>query len=198
MHHRRVDTGEHPALGDASAREPEVLSRTAQGCSVLERGAIVSIRRAPIQGAEGANALRGIERAAALHPPGTVLLSVFRLSPRFPIAVETEMNLRELAETLRSIDRHLVANAVVLEFGGVRAAAMRLATRAVWSLARPRAVMSMHDRLSDAISWLLPHARAVGAPDDAATYVRLYRLAERGLDEVDAAGFAAHAGGRAR
>jgi len=72
-----------------------------------------------------------------------------------------------------------------VEFGGIRAAVMKLLTRAVRILVRPRAPIGEFDRLSDAIGWLRPYAAEADAPVDPATYYRLYREAGERLDELD-------------
>ncbi|AKF03040.1 hypothetical protein DB32_000189 [Sandaracinus amylolyticus] len=167
-----------------------MLVDRSEGSLVQLGSALVSIRRSPLRRARLVEAGRAIERAASAHPRGCVLLSVLRLSRGHPIEPGFDANARELAETLRAVDRVLVANAVVVEFDGMLAVATRALVRTVWALARPRASMAQFARMSDAITWMLPHARAIGAPDDAASYVRLYREAERRLEDHDAAQWA--------
>lgn len=170
----------------AGAGPPIVLTRRPESCLLQSGGALVAIRRAPLDRAQLADVRRAMDEAVSNHAGGLVMLSAFRLSPDFPLRPGVDTDLRELADTLRALDRALAASATVIEFGGIRGAAMRVASRTVWSLARPRAVMGHFERLSDAVAWLLPHARVIGAPDDAATYVRLYREADRILEELDA------------
>lgn len=158
---------------------PRVLVQRAEECVVFERGVVVSIHRAPVRGARLSEIRRAIDLVAPDHPRGLVMLSAFRLSPRFPLGPGFDDNVGELAETLRAIERSSAAIANVIEFGGVRAAAMRLASRAVRTLARPRCAMEQFDRLSDAVVWLRPHADRALGPIDPATYVRLYREADR-------------------
>lgn len=165
---------------------PTVLTQSAKGCLVLDRGVLVAIRRAPLDGVELSELHRAIEAAAGAHPRGMVMLSAIRLSPDFPIDARHAASLREMAESARAIDRVVVANATVLEFSGVRAAALRTASRALWSLAKMRGVLGHFERLTDAIAWLSPYANAVGAASDAATYVQLYRSAELTIEELDA------------
>lgn len=165
---------------------PVVLTRRPESALVWTGSALVAIHRALLDGPQLAEVRRAVDVAAAAQPDGLVLLTAYRLSPEFPLRPGFDTDLRELAETLRALDRVLAACATVIEFGGVRAAALRAASRAVLSLARPRAAMGYFDRISDAIPWLLPHAEAVGGPSDPAAYVRLYRAAERALAEVDA------------
>ena len=110
---------------------------------------------------------------------------MFRLSPEFPIGVDAGGNRAELAELWRMIDASTRAMAIVVEFGGIRAAVMKLMTRAVQILVRPRAAIGEFDRLSDAIGWLRPHAARAVAPEDPATYYRLYQETARCLDELD-------------
>jgi hypothetical protein len=164
-----------------------VLARRPESCLLMCRGALVAIRRAPLDSAQLEDARRAFAIAAEASPRGVVMLTAFRLSPEFPLHAGFDTNVAELAETLRIVGRSVVANASVVEFGGVRGAAMRVATRTVWALARPRAAMAQFERLSDAIGWLLPHAAAIGAADDAATYARLYREADHALQQIDVA-----------
>ncbi|UJR84581.1 hypothetical protein [Sandaracinus amylolyticus] len=169
---------------------PIVLVDRPEASLVQLGGALVSIRRSPLRGARLVEAGRAIERAASASPRGLVLLTAFRLSRGHPIEPGFDANARELAETLRAVERLLVANAVLIEFDGMLATATRALVRTVWTLVRPRAAMGQFVRLSDAITWLLPHARSIGATDDPAAYVRLYRDAERRLEDHDAAQWA--------
>jgi len=127
-----------------------------------------------------------VDTASKANPSGLVLLSAFRLDERFPLQFDFDADRETLAETLRAVDQKLNAIASVLEFGGVRAAAMRIASRAVWALARPSAKMGIFDSLTDAALWLSPHAREVDAPDELAAMVRTYRHADRALARFDA------------
>lgn len=155
-----------------------------EACTLLDRGALVGIRRAPIGNDELPELRLAFERASSAHPSGLVMLLAVRLSPEFPLAPGFDHNLRELADLLRLIDRVLVATAVVIEFGGIRASAMRAATQVVRALARSRGEMALFSRFFEAVDWLLPRARAVGAPDDVPTYLRLYRAADEVLAEA--------------
>jgi hypothetical protein len=146
---------------------------------------VVGIRRAPIGGPVLAEVRQAIEKLAAQHADGLVFMTAFRLSPRFPLKPGFDSNTRELADHLRFLDRTLAASANVYEFGGVRAAAMRVATLAVMRLARPRAPIESFDRLVDGLAWLLPYARRVGALEDAAAYIALYQEADRALARMD-------------
>ncbi len=162
-----------------------VLSERPEGVLLGRAGTVVGIRRAPLHGAVLAELRAGFERGLAEHPKGLVCLTAYRLSPRFPLGVGFDSNTGELSETLRVLDRSIIASAHVLEFGGVRAAAMRAATLAVTLLARPRAPIASFDRLTDAIAWLRPHAEAAGVAHDPATFVALYAEAERRLAAMD-------------
>jgi len=173
--------------GRGEATLPEVLIERPEACTVLERGALVTVRRAVYDGAQLRELCDAVARVSPAHPRGLVKLMTLRLSPAFPIGLGFDSNLTELAETARALDRMIVAHAVVLEFTGVRATATRMIGRTVWTLARPRAAMAIFDRLTDAIAWLTPHARAVGALDDPARYVRCHREAERILGPDDLA-----------
>lgn len=166
--------------------EPVVLTSRPEFCLAADRGAVVGIHRAPLHGQLLKAVREGMQVAADAHPGGLVCLSVFRLSRHFPLDPGFDKNIRELADTLRAIDRMILANATLLEFSGVRAVAMRLATRAVIKLARPRAEMADFDRLTDAVAWLLPFARRIGAPSDHMSWVKLYRFTERHLPDLDA------------
>lgn len=152
----------------------------------MQSGVLVAIRRATFRSGELGDVRRAMEVAAAAHPRGLVMLTAVRLSPVFPVDVGSSRSLSELAETVRFLDRVLVANATVVELGGIRAAALRLVSRATWQLAGLRGALGHFDRLSDAIGFLIPHARAIGASDDPATYVQLYRHVERELAALDA------------
>jgi hypothetical protein len=156
---------------------------------LVRHGVVLGIHRAPIQGPRVGEIARSVVKAAEAHPGGLVQLGVFRLSPEFPLTTGFDSNTAELADLLRAIDSTFVACANVLEFGGVRAAAMRVATRAVCLLARPRASIETFDRLSDGIAWLLPHARLVGAHCQAPLYLELYREADRLLALMDREGW---------
>lgn len=146
---------------------------------------VAGIRRAPVQGPVVAELRDAIGAAAAAWGQPLVCLSAFRLSPRFPLAPGFDGNVAELADLLRVFDRHMVAHAQVHEFDGIRAGAMRLATRAVVLLARPKATLATFERVSDAAAWLALQARAVGAAEDVATYLGLYREADVLLARMD-------------
>jgi hypothetical protein len=149
-----------------------------EACTVFQRGAFVSIRRAPFDAAQFAELRHAIESVATSYPR-TVSLLAFRLERAFPVAEHDLTDVHEFVKTLRAIDRHLAAQAIVLEFGGVRAAAMRALGRTVTRIVRPRGAIAFHDRLTEAATWLVPYARGVGAPDDLGEYVRSYREADR-------------------
>ncbi|MBI2388196.1 MAG: hypothetical protein HYV09_01155 [Deltaproteobacteria bacterium] len=172
--------------------EPVVLAARPEFCLAADRGAVVGIHRAPLHGPLLKAIREALQIAVDAHPAGLVCLSVFRLSRHFPLDPGFDKNVRELADTLRAIDRMVIANATLIEFGGVRAVAMRLASRAVIKLARPRAEMADFDRLTDAIAWVLPFAKRAGAPSDHMSWVKLYRHAERHLPDLDAVSHPAH------
>jgi hypothetical protein len=115
-----------------------VVSSRPEGVTLAIGAAVVGIRRAPLQGPVLGELREGYARAASAHPGGLALVNVFRLCPRFPLQPGYDSNRGELASLLRVLDRTLVASAHVIELGGVRAAAMRIATKAVVVLARPR------------------------------------------------------------
>lgn len=165
---------------------PRLLIRRPEACVVLERGAIIIVRRAAYDTAQVLELCDAIAHVAPEHPRGLVSLTTLRLSPAFPIVPGFDANITELAGAARAVDRAVVAHATVLDFSGVRASAARLMGRAIWSLARPRASMAFFDRMTDALGWLTPLARQVGALDDPAAYVRRHRDAERllGPDEA--------------
>ncbi len=152
----------------------------------LERGALVTIRRAVMNSDDLVRARDAFRIAALACPSGLVMLAVLRLDPRFKLQPGFDRNVREIAAFLREIDRSVVAIATVLEFDGVRRTALRVVTDAVWRLARPRCAHAMFDCMSDAAMWLAPHASRAGAADDLATYVNGYRAAEAALKRADA------------
>jgi hypothetical protein len=159
--------------------EPLVVFESARSVALLSGGALVSVRRGAYTAAE-LEALRGALAAAApAHPRGFVSLTTFRLDRTFPLAVEDATELGALVDAARALDPLLAAVASVVEFGGVRAAAMQLASSAVWRLARPRAVLGQFETLTDALVWLGPHAQRIGALEAPADYVRLHRECER-------------------
>lgn len=170
---------------DSAIARPSVVSLEPEGCLAIDSGVVLGIHRAPIQGARVAEVRRAIEAAAQSAPKGLLSIGVFRLSPEFPLGVTATTNVQELAELLRTVDRLCVAHATIIEFGGLRAAAMRTMARAIYALARPRSAYSDFDGLTDAVTWLRPYAERVGAKTDYATYLRLYREVERELDELD-------------
>jgi len=163
----------------------ELLCRPA-GCLTVQRGAMVSIRRALLDGSDLQAFLEALEVAKARHPDGLVLLATFRLDARFPLPATFDHNLSALAATLRHIDREIGAIASLIEFGGVRATAMELASRAVWALGRPSAKMASFRNLSDAAQWLAEVGPQAGAPGDPSVYVRMYRHNDRRLRALDA------------
>ncbi|MCZ7684165.1 MAG: hypothetical protein M5U28_37475 [Sandaracinaceae bacterium] len=165
---------------------PAVITSSAEGCMLAYRGAVVGIRRAPVDARYLANLYRAVATASAAGPGKAVMMTAYRLSPDFPIDVTHTWEAEEYLAPLREIDRAVAAYAMLVEFGGLRAIGMRAVTRAVWSLARPRAALGTFDRLADAIAWLAPRAQLVGALDEPAEYVRLYRTADRILDGIDA------------
>lgn len=159
--------------------EPLVVFESARAVALLQGGAIVSVRRGAYTLPE-LKALRdALAAASPAHPRGFVSLTTFRLDPAFPLSVEDATELGALVDTARALDPMLAAVASVVEFGGIRAASMDIASRAVWRLARPRALLGQFATLTDALVWLAPHARQVAAPDAPADYVRLHREAER-------------------
>jgi hypothetical protein len=153
-------------------------------CLAIDRGALIAIRRAPFQASDFVHAAHAIEGAYAGHPNGLVMLIGFRLDPRFPLDPGID-DVEHLSGALKSFDRALRAVATVLEFGGVRAAAMRVTTRALWAMARPRCEHAMFERVTDAALWLAPRAEAIGAPYELATYVHGYKAVDAALREHD-------------
>jgi len=166
--------------------EPVELICGPASCMCLYAGALVSIRRALVdrQGLEAF--LEAVEVAKQAYPDGLVMLASFRLDRRFPLPATFDHDLSALAATLRRIDQQVAAIASVLEFGGVRAAAMDLASRAVWALGRPSAKMASFRSLGEAAHWLAGVGPEVGAPGDPAAYVRAYRHSDRRLRALDA------------
>lgn len=170
---------------DRDVAGPVVIASDAKGCVVAQRGMVVVIRRAPVDARHVADLHRAL---AAAQGPGSgrvVMLTAYRLSPDFPIEVENTTSGPEYVPTLREMDRVVAAYAMVVEFGGVRAASLRAIARLVWVLARPRVVLGVFDRLTDAVSWIAPRAQEVGAPGDPREYVRLYRIADQILESLD-------------
>lgn len=165
--------------------EPHLLIRRPQTCVTFHRGAFVSIRRAMLDRADLGRFQEAVEATARDHEDGLVLLAAFRLDPRFPIRADFDPDVEGLADTLRALDRRFIAVASVLEFGGVRAAAMRVASRAVWAVVRPSPTMADFERVGEAAHWLAAQATAAGAPADPASYVRAYRATSRHLAELD-------------
>ncbi len=151
----------------------------------FERGALVAIHLAPMLGTRLTDTRAAVEAAAALAPRGLAVVTIFRLSRRFPFAPNWDSNLGELADTFRALDRAMAANALVIEFGGLRATAARLAMRTVRALARPRSPSADFDSLTEGVRWIAPHARRVGAPEDFATYRSLYEELDRRLAGLD-------------
>ncbi len=164
----------------------QILSLAPEGCIAFDRGILLSVHRAPVFGARVGEVRRAIETAASLAPRGLVSIGVFRLSPEFPLGTGALSNVEELAGLLRAFERHAVAQATILDFGGMRAAAMKAMIRAIVAIARPRVALATFDRLTDAVTWVLPHAARARAPRDHAAYLRLYQTVERQLDELDA------------
>lgn len=162
-----------------------IVSLHPEGCFAFRDGVLFSIQRAPVQGPRVAEFGRVIEVAEKLAPRGVLCVGVFRLSPEFPVSISATNNLKELADVLRAFERVCVASASILEFGGVRAAAMRTMMRAIYAIARPRSAFADFDGLTDAVTWLRPYAERMRAPVDYASYLRLYREVERELDELD-------------
>lgn len=169
-----------------STNEPMILLRDVRACAVADQGVLVSIRRAPIGRGELDRSRRLAERAAAGRER-IVMLIALRLDRRFRLEVGYEREIGALVETLRELDRRIAALATVLEFGGLRAGLMRASAHLVWALARPRCEHAMFDRVTDAVRWLEPRARAIGASDDVGVYLRAYQLAHAALAEIDGA-----------
>lgn len=171
---------------ESAAEEPlALLIQRPETCLALVDGALVGIRRAMLTPKDLARFRDAILGVRADDPAGLVMLSVFRLDPRFPLSVDFDSDLTGFVETLRCVDGRLHAIASVLEFGGVRAAAMRVTTRAVRALGRPRARMADFDRVVDAADWLARQAEGTGVPTEAATYLRAYRLVDRAVRATD-------------
>jgi hypothetical protein len=168
------------------ANEPQLVMREPGCCILLDRGALVAIQRATLD-ARGLAAFSAlVKEVARSHPRGLVLLTAFRLDPRFRLDFGIEREIPTYIDALRTVDRHIAAIASVLEFGGVRSAFMRATATTVHVLARPRASLAMFDNLIDAAEWIAPRASVVGAPGDLASYVRAYRRVDRELRVLDA------------
>ena len=161
------------------------LSVRPEGAIAFDRGIHLAIHRAPIQGSRVAEVRAAVDRSAQLAPRGVVSINVFRLVPEFPIDIDLADNQSELVALLRSIDRQFVACASIIEFGGVRGAVMRMVSRAVTTLARPRAAIRDFDTVTEGATWLRAYAERVGAPTDLGSYVRLYREVDRQLEILD-------------
>lgn len=171
---------------EPAAGEPLVpLIRRPEACLGLVDGALVGIRRAMLTPADLACFRDAVVSACETRPAGLVMLTVFRLDPRFPLQVDFDTDLSAFVQTLRDVDGRLRAIASVLEFGGVRAAAMKMATRAVWATGRPRSRMAIFDRVTDASQWLAAQGGETGAPRSGATYLRAYRTVDGWLREMD-------------
>jgi hypothetical protein len=158
-----------------------VLIRRREGCTVFDRGAFVTIRRAPIDAQQIGELRRALESVVEAYPQ-IVTMFVFRLSSEYPIAEHHLTDFDESAKFMRAIDEHVAAHAIVLEFGGIRGAAMRILGRTVVQLVKPRAAFAFHERVTEAATWLLPYAREIGVVDDLGAYVRSYRDADRLLE----------------
>lgn len=163
-----------------------VLERERDRCILFDEGVSVGIFRAPLQGERVIRVREAYERAAALWPERLLCVAAYRLSPDFPIGVDADSNLQELAKLLRTIDRSIAAHAAVIEFGGVRGAAMRIAIRAVRAFAGSRSELREFGSLAEASTWLRGFAKHGVPARDPALYLRLYREAERHLAELDA------------
>ena len=170
---------------DRDVAEPVVIASDAKGCIVVQHGMVVVIRRAPVDARHVADLHRALESAQGPGSGRVVMLTAYRLSPDFPIEVENTTSGPKYVPTLREMDRAVAAYAMVVELGGVRAASLRAIARLVWALARPRAALGIFDRLTDAVSWLAPRGREIGAPGDSREYVQLYRIADQILESID-------------
>jgi hypothetical protein len=184
-----VSTAPQAARRETAAADPVegavVLIDDEAGCMILERGAVVTIRRALMDGRSLEESRRAFEIVHAAHPGGVAMLSVFRLDRRFPIDRAPDYNLSDIVATLRAVERVLGVTAVVLEFGGLRAAAMRAVSRTAWTLARLPSKLAFFDCLTDAAAWLELEGRAIGVQVDTAGYVTSYREASRTLAAHD-------------
>lgn len=174
------------AEADVDARAAEILVLEPAMAIGFERGIMVGIYRAPLEGERLATARRAFAYASAHSPRGVVFLTAFRLTPEFPIGMSAGQNRDELAAVWREVDRSAVAIAALIEFGGMRAAMMRLLTRAVFAFARPKTPFRDFAGLSDAVAWLRPRAEDAGLPTDYRTYVALYQRLDRELAALDA------------
>src|SRR5688500_4370646 len=83
-----------PAVGGMVG--PRVLLDRDEVCSILHRGALVTIRRAQVRGPALVETTRAIAAAHAAHPRGLVLLAIYRLDPRYPIDRSIDTNLADL------------------------------------------------------------------------------------------------------
>ncbi len=162
-----------------------ILVRDPKWCVLHERGALVTIRRAPFDAQSLAELGAVITEVASGNPRGIVMLTAYRLDRRFRLDLGLELEFPKYAEALRAVDRHVSACASVIEFDGVRAAFMRAAFRAVTRLARPTTALATFDGVVDAAQWLAPRGGAVGAAGDVASYVGAYRQVDRELRAID-------------
>src|SRR5262245_24480429 len=98
---------------------------------------VIMVRGAPIRGA-AVDACRAAFAAAAVrYPAGLSVLAVYRLDRRFPLAPGFDSNVGELIDLARTVGRVARAIAVVLEFQGFAAAAMRGAIAVARSVVQP-------------------------------------------------------------
>lgn len=163
-------------MGDDAA-EVDVLVDDPRRCACAQGGVVVSIHRALLDGPALSAFAESVESVA---PEGLVLLTIFRLDPRYPLTPSFDTAIPELVATLRRIERRFTAIAAVPEFGGVRRASLRVVSRAVWTLAQPRCEQAIFDRMTDAARWLGERAPD-GPARDLATYFHLYRAADARL-----------------
>jgi hypothetical protein len=174
------------AIDRGAASPAALIASGPEGCILVGQGAVVTIRRAPVDGRHVADVHRALSTVRESGHEKAVMLSVFRLSPRFPVEVADTRRAGDYAATWRTLDRHVAAYAMVIEFGGVRGAGLRAITRALWAIARPQAQLGIFERLTDAAAWLAPFAAVTCPEADPATYVRLYREADAILERIDA------------
>jgi hypothetical protein len=111
--------------------------------------------------------IRAAHRAAhANSPRGLVSVASFGLDKRFPLAPGFDTNLSELAQTFAFTRPMLLATAVVLEFDGFLAAAMRRTSATIQRLVRGAPPVRLFKRHIEAIDWVMPRipAEVVAAP----------------------------------
>ncbi|MFO0611720.1 MAG: hypothetical protein U0414_03965 [Polyangiaceae bacterium] len=157
---------------------PAILLDRDEGTAGLYHGVLISVWRTWMHPELLADALRAVEEAAALHPEGLALVSVFRLDVRFPIGVDFTSNLPEIARGLARVRRHVRTLAAVIEFEGFLAMSLRLTIRAMLAASAPSLEHGLFSSRIEALQWTTArHPNPPRAPGglrdfvDAATHV---------------------------